>query len=210
MEFALNFAFIKTAFVTLMVAIDPPGLIPIFLTLTAAMTPTQRASTARRAVLIAFGVLVATAVCGQPVLNALGISIPAFRIAGGLLLFYIAFEMVFERREQRKNQSAEEALNEPHFEDIAAFPLAVPLIAGPGAITATILQASAAGNWVNMAALMGILAVIVGSCYVVFRLSTVVNRALSESGRVIFTRLMGVILAAMAIQIVGDGVMAFK
>ena len=208
----IDFHFFKTALVTLFVAVDPPGLAAIFLGLTSAMSKVERRNTARRSTIIAFGILVATAVCGEPLLRVMGIGIPAFRIAGGMLLFWIAFEMVFERREERKSHSAEEALAQDQFKhDIAAFPLAIPLMAGPGAITATILQASTAGtNIVNFIALIVIIGLVIGSCYAVFRVSTTVDRFLGATGRVVLSRLLGVLLAAMAVQIIGDGIMAFQ
>jgi multiple antibiotic resistance protein len=206
----MELEFIKTAFLTLFVAVDPPGLAPVFLALTAHMTMQERSSTAYRSVVIAFCILAASALGGKGLLGALGIGIPAFRIAGGLLLFSIAAEMVFERREQRKSHSAESAVAHDHPKSIAAFPLAIPLMAGPGALTATILQASnAQGNWLNMLALMAILAVVVGSCLGVFLLAGRLDRLLGNTGRVILSRLLGVLLAAMAVQIVGDGVMSF-
>lgn len=205
----MDIAYLKTAFVTLFVAVDPPGLAAIFLGLTASMVLAERQRTARRSVVIAFAILLFAAIGGAPLLSSLGISIPAFRIAGGLLLFYIASEMVFEKREERKTQSAEEAVANDPGHDIAAFPLAIPLMAGPGAITATILQASAAHGVANMAALIAIIAVVIGSCYGVFLLASRVDRLLGSTGRVVLSRLLGVLLAAMAVQIVGDGVMAF-
>ncbi len=207
----MDITFIKTAFITLFVAVDPPGLAAIFLGLTSAMKAAKRKETARRSCIIAFAILAGAALAGQPLLKMLGIGIPAFRIAGGLLLFYIASEMVFERREERKSHSAEESVAHDHRHDIAAFPLAIPLMAGPGAITATILQASNAGNSiVNFAALIAILAITIGSCYLVFRLANTIDRFLGATGRVVLSRLLGVLLAAMAVQIIGDGVMAFR
>lgn len=207
----MDFDFLKTAFVTLFVAVDPPGLAPIFLGLTSSMSAAARAQTARRSVVIAFMILFGVAIAGQPVLEMLGIGIPAFRIAGGLLLFYIAFEMVFEKREERKAHSTEEALQQDQFKhDVAAFPLAIPLMAGPSAITATILQASnAQGNFFNFGGLMFIIALVIGSCYFVFRLALQIDRFLGASGRAVLSRLLGVLLAAMAIQIIGDGAVAF-
>ncbi len=206
----MDIAFLKTALVTLFVAVDPPGLAAIFLGLTASMTVAQRARTAKRAVVIAFCILVAAAMGGQMLLSALGISLPAFRIAGGLLLFYIAAEMVFEKREERKSHSAEEALADGQPHDIAAFPLAIPLMAGPGAITATILQASATGGKIeNFIGLIVIIALVIGSCLAVFNVAGRVDRFLGSTGRVVLSRLLGVLLAAMAVQIVGDGVVSF-
>lgn len=206
----MEMEFIKTAFVTLFVAVDPPGLAAIFLSVTAGFTLAQRKTAAVRSVTIAFAILVAAALGGQPLLDMLGISIPAFRIAGGLLLFYIAAEMVFEKRNERKSNSAENTLALDHPHDIAAFPLAIPLMAGPGAITATILQASAAhGSYWNFAALIAVIGVVIGSCLVVFLLATPIDKLLGSTGRAVLSRLLGVLLAAMAVQIVGDGVMAF-
>ena len=137
-----DFDIILNAFVTLFVTIDPPGLAPIFLALTAGMNRTERYSVALRGVVIAFGVLVAFALFGIVVLDTMGITIHAFRVAGGLLLFYIAFEMVFEKRQERHEKSSQTAITKDQIANIAAFPLAIPLIAGPGAIAAVILQMS--------------------------------------------------------------------
>lgn len=206
----MELEFAKTAFLTLFVAVDPPGLAAIFLGLTLHMSAEDRKATAYRAVIIAFSILLAAAAGGQQVLDLLGISIPAFRIAGGLLLFVIAAEMVFEKREQRKSNSAEAAVAQDNPRNIAAFPLAIPLMAGPGAITATILQASNAGdNFVKLAMLIGVLVVVIGSCLIVFLLANPIDRMLGTTGRVVLSRLLGVLLAAMAVQIVGDGILAF-
>lgn len=206
----MDMEFIKNTFVTIFVALDPPGLIPIFLGLTAQMSMADRKSTAYRAVMVALGILVAVALGGERVLGLLGVSIAAFRIAGGLLLFYIAFEMVFEKRGPRKSHAAEEAIEQDHPKNIAVFPLAIPLMAGPGAITATILQASkAADSFLNHAALIFILALTIGSCLVSFLLANQLDRLLGNTGRVVLSRLLGLLLAALAIQIVGDGVVAF-
>lgn len=206
----MDFEFIKNALVTLFVAVDPPGLAAIFLGLTAKMTAAQRKRTAVRSVIIASCILLAAAICGQPLLDMLGIGIPAFRIAGGLLLFYIASEMVFEKRVERKSHSAEATIEQDHPDDIAAFPLAIPLMAGPGAITATILQASAAhGSLINFVVLMASILLVIGSCLLVFLAADRIDRILGATGRLVLSRLLGVLLAAMAVQIVGDGVMAF-
>jgi multiple antibiotic resistance protein len=205
----MDIEFVKRAFITLFVAVDPPGLAAIFLALTVHMTPEDRKVTAYRAVIIAFFILLGVSAGGRVVLDALGIGFPAFRIAGGLLLFYIGFEMVFERREQRKNQSAESAVAHDHPRNIAAFPLAIPLMAGPGAITATILQASIAHSWPNYMALITIIAVVIASCLGVFLLATPIGRALGTTGRVVLSRLLGLLLAALAVQTIGDGILAF-
>jgi multiple antibiotic resistance protein len=206
----MDIAFIKTAFLTLFVAVDSPGMAPIFLSLTNHMNRKERKVTAYTSVMIAFGILASAALGGKELLAAIGVGLPAFRIAGGLLLFSIAAEMVFERREQRKSNTAEEAVAQDNPKNIAAFPLAMPLMAGPGAITATILQASQAhGNWMNLAALILIVFVVVSSCLPVFLLADRFDRFLGVSGRTILQRLLGVLLAAMAVQTVGDGILEF-
>ena len=206
----MDIEFLKTALLTLFVAVDPPGLAPVFISLTAHMSKPERKSTALYAVCIAFCILAVSALAGKGFLESLGISIPAFRIAGGLLLFIIAVEMVFERREARRTHSAESAVAHDHHKSIAAFPLAMPLMAGPGAITATILQASNAhGDMLNMAGLIGVLLIVIGCCLPVFLMAGRIDRILGQSGRVILSRLLGVLLAAMAVQTIGDGIVAF-
>ncbi len=119
------------ALVTLLVTLDPPGLAPIFLVLTHGMNREQRKSVALRGVAISMAVLVAFILAGSAVLSVLGITLPAFRVAGGLLLFYIAFEMIFELRADRKAKTTEVAITRDHIANVAVFPLAIPLIAGP-------------------------------------------------------------------------------
>lgn len=205
----MDIEFTKTAFITMFVAVDPPGLAAIFLSLTAHMNKADRNIAAKRAVMIAFFILAGAAIIGKPTLGLLGISVPAFRIAGGLLLFYIAFEMVFAKREQRKSQQAESIVHD-HPKDIAAFPLAIPLMAGPGAITATILQSDAArGEFINMVALILILGVIVLSCLAVFMMAGKIDKLLGNTGRVVLSRMLGLLLAAGAVQSVGSGILAF-
>lgn len=206
----MDIEFLKTAFITMFVAIDPIGLAAIFLTLTTHMTLKERLYTARRAVIIAFCILAATAVGGDALLKAVGISMPAFGIAGGILLFFIAIEMVFEKREERKSHNAtEEVTHEPPHK-IAACPLAIPLMAGPGAITATILQSNAAGGvWLNQLGLIVVLVLVLLACWVVFRLAGTIDKMLGVTGRVVLSRMLGVLLAALAIQVIGDGIAAF-
>lgn len=198
-----------SALTTLMVTVDPPGLAPIFLSLTIGMTPAEKRAVAIRATLIAAGVMVGFAFFGQAVLNALGISVPAFRIAGGLLLFWIAFEMIFELRNRRKTNVATTAINEDHIRNVAAFPLAIPLMAGPGTITATMLTAgSAQGDPVRLAALMLVIVLVSASCLLTFFVSERLSKLLGVTGNLVLTRLLGVILAALAVQFVIDGVRA--
>ncbi len=156
-----------SSFVTLFVTIDPPGLAPLFLALTAGMSRAERQQVANRATITAFIVLVLFAVAGIMILSVFGITIHAFRIAGGVLLFFIAFEMIFEKRQDRKEKSAEVARGD-HIRNIAIFPLAIPLIAGPGAISATILLSGHYADVLERAALIGIVAANLALAWLVF------------------------------------------
>jgi multiple antibiotic resistance protein len=194
------------AFVTVLVTIDPPGLAPLFLALTRGMNREERSQVGMRASIIGFAVLALFAVAGASILSVFGITLPAFRVAGGFLLFYIAFEMVFERRQERKEKSADIAITRDHIHNIAAFPLAIPLIAGPGAISATVLLSGTFPTLAGQAALVGIILVGILLTYAVFLLAERVDRFLGHTGRSILTRLLGVILAALAVQFVADGI----
>jgi len=203
-----SFDSLFNAFITLMVTIDPPGLAPIFLALTRGMTSVQRRQVGLRASIIGYAILALFAVAGAGILSVLGITLPAFRVAGGLLLFFIAFEMVFERRNERKEKTADTAITRDHIHNIAAFPLAIPLIAGPGAISATVLLSGEFGTLTGQLALLGILLIAILLTWLVFLAAGPVDRILGETGRSILTRLLGVILAALAVQFVADGIKA--
>jgi multiple antibiotic resistance protein len=201
--------FLSSALATLLVTIDPPALAPVFLSLTRGMNRSERRQVAVRATVIAFGILAFFALGGEIVLRLLGVGLPAFRIAGGLLLFWIAFEMVFERRTERKQNTAEAAITLDHIRNVAAFPLAIPLMAGPGAITATILLAGRTdGDLGLLALLIGLIAFGVGACLAVFLAAERVSRLLGVTGNVVLSRLLGVILAGLAVQFVINGVTA--
>jgi multiple antibiotic resistance protein len=198
---------LTTALITLLVVLDPPGLAPMFLGLTRGLGPEARRGIASQACLISFCVLAGAALIGDWLLRALGISLPAFRIAGGLLLFAIAFEQVFEKRHERKANQADVPLD--RVAGIAAFPLAIPLMAGPGAITAAILLADrTGGDPRRMALLFLIIGVVIGSCYLAFRVAPQLERLVGEKGQIVFARLLGVLLAALAVQYVVDGIQA--
>ena len=194
------------ALTTMLVTLDPPGLAPVFLGLTVGMTGVQRRHVAFRGSLIAFGILALFALFGSNVLGLLGISIGAFRIAGGLLLFWISFEMVFEKRQERKEKTSQAAITIDHLHNIAVFPLALPLIAGPGAISATVLLAGAFPGPLDRTLLIGVIALIMGLVYVTLLVAERLDRFLGVTGRAILTRLLGVILAALSVQFVLDGV----
>ena len=196
------------AFVTILVTIDPPGLAPIFLAITRDMNRDERRQVSVRASVIAFGVMALFAVAGAAILSIFGITLPAFRVAGGLLLFFIAFEMVFERRQDRKEKISDVAITRDMIHNIAAFPLAIPLIAGPGAISATVLLSGTFQTWQGQVALVAIILVCLLLTYLVFVLAERIDRFLGQTGRSILTRLLGVILAALAVQFVADGIKA--
>jgi multiple antibiotic resistance protein len=201
--------YISAALVTLLVTLDPVALAPIFVSLTRGMNASERRRVALRASLIAFGILAFFGLGGEVLLRLLGVGIPAFRISGGLLLFWIAFEMVFERRNERKQHTADIAITEDHIRNVAAFPLAIPLMAGPGAITAVILLAGRAdGNVGYLTALLILIALGILSCLVVFSAADRVSRWLGVTGNVVLTRLLGVILAGLTVQFIIDGVLA--
>jgi multiple antibiotic resistance protein len=197
--------FVVSALVTLVIVVDPIGLVPTFLAIAHGLPKATRRRVAVRATAIATATLIGSALIGQWLLATVGISLPAFRIAGGLLLFSIASEMVFGLRIARQSRAAEEAVEE-HFHDIAAFPLAIPLMAGPGAITATILLAGqAAGRPLMLAALIGVILVATGACLAAFLLAGRIGHLLGLTGNVVLSRLLGVLLAALAVQFVIDG-----
>lgn len=197
--------YLASAFVTLLVVVEPVGLAPIFLAATQGLSDAARAKIAGRACLFAFLILTGAALAGDRLLDALGISLPAFRIAGGLLLFSLASEMVFGVRIQRDARTAEQALEE-HVRNVAVFPLAIPLMAGPGAITATLLLADrAAGDMPTLALLVGAIAAVILICLAVYALANLFDRVLGSSGNLVLAKLFGVLLAALAVQFVADG-----
>ena len=197
-----------SAFVTLLVTIDPPGLAPLFLALTPGMERHHRGQVALRASIIGFIVMALFAIAGAQILGMFGITIGAFRVAGGLLLFWIAFEMIFEKRTERKEKSADKAITIDHIRNIAAFPLAIPLIAGPGAISATVLLSGSFSTAGGYLVLVGIIALCIAITWITFAAAERIDGFLGETGRSILTRLLGVILAALAVQFVADGVKA--
>ena len=204
----MPFEFLISALVTLLVVVDPIGLVPAFLAVTQGLSTRSRRTVALRACLIAGAILVGTALIGDWLLRQLGITLPAFRIAGGLLLFAVAFEMVLGLRLQRDVAGAEQAVKE-HVHDMAAFPLAIPLMAGPGAITATILLAGQAAYrpaW--LAALLAVVVVVMIACLAAFLAAGRIGKLLGVTGSVVLSRLLGVLLAALAVQYVVDGVRA--
>jgi multiple antibiotic resistance protein len=200
--------FIVSALVTLYVVVDPIGRAPTFRAVTEGLPRSARRSVALRASIIAGAILIGSALIGDWLLHALGISLPAFRIAGGLLLFSIAFEMVFGVRMRREGEAAEQAVEE-HVRNVAAFPLAIPLLAGPGAITATVLLAGRAnGDLLLTGLLIAVVIFVAASCAVAFVLAGRISGLLGLTGNILLSRLLGVLLAALAVQFVVDGIRA--
>ena len=202
----LDFAI--SALVTLLVVVDPVGLAPTFVAVTEGLPDRARKSVALRAALIAGAILIGSVLIGDWLLRVLGISLPAFRIAGGLLLFAISFEMVFGARMRREGAVAEQAVEE-HVRNVAAFPLAIPLLAGPGAITATLLLAGRAGrDLLLVGLLLGVVVFVALASFVCFAAAGRIGRLLGLTGNIVLSRLLGVLLAALAVQYVVDGVRA--
>jgi multiple antibiotic resistance protein len=200
--------FLITALVTIGVVIDPVGLAPTFLAVTDGMSAAERRRVALRACLIAAAILMGAGLIGDWLLRTLSISLPAFRIAGGLLLFSIASEMVFGVRIARATREAAEVAEE-RVRNVAAFPLAIPLMAGPGAITATVLLAGrAAGDPVRLGVLFAVIIMICATCLAAFLAANRIGRLIGITGNVVLTRLLGVLLAALAVQFVIDGIRA--
>ena len=201
----MDTAFLISAFVTLFVVIDPIGLTPVFIALTPGLSAKARRAIAVRACVIAAGLLFLFAFLGEQVLGFIGISMPAFRIAGGILLFLTALDMLFERRTKRRDdQAAEEEAPDP-----SVFPIAIPLIAGPGAIASVILLTGEAEGVVGMASVLGVMMGVLAIVFVLFLSASAIERALGKTGIVVVTRLLGMLLAALSVQFVLDGIRGF-
>lgn len=196
--------FILSAFVTLLFVVDPVGLAPAFIGVTNGLDAQARRSVAVRASLIAAGILIGTALIGDPVLRWLGITLPAFQIAGGLLLFWIAADMVYGTRSERETRTAEQAVEE-QIRNIAAFPLAIPLTAGPGAIAATVLLVGQVRAPMEFAALLAVIVAVCALTLLAFCFAGAIKKGLGVTGNIVASRLLGVILAALAVQYVIDG-----
>ncbi|MBT8418419.1 MAG: MarC family protein [Silicimonas sp.] len=194
-----------TAFVTLFVIIDPIGLVPVFAALTQGQSVQKRRQIALRACLIAIGLLTVFGLLGDSVLSFVGISMPAFRIAGGVLLFLTALDMLFERRGKRR-----EGQTQPNEEDPSVFPLAIPLIAGPGAIATMILLAGQEGaDWSWILAVHVVMAAVILLTFLMFLTAAPMERLLGPVGINVVTRLLGMLLAALSVQFVLDGLADF-
>lgn len=202
------------AFVTLFVILDPIGNAPLFLGLTAGLSRTVRRSIAIQGSFISFVILTLFAVTGTAVLDTIGITVDAFRIAGGILLFVTAFEMIYGQRQERREENTSAAMAD-QAANLAVFPLAIPLLAGPGTISATILlssefNASSQGNaWIGTVALIAIIAVLMFLTASFLIAAELLDKYISNTGKLVVTRLLGVLLAALSVQYIADGVLAF-
>lgn len=201
----IDTAFLITAFVTMFVVIDPIGLAPLFVALTQGVPEQQRRRIAIRACAIGMAILIMFGLFGEAVLGFIGISMPAFRVAGGVLLFLTALDMLFERRTKRREDQTEEE----DFDDPSVFPLAIPLIAGPGAIASVILLTGQKPGVEGLALVMAITGLVLGVVFVLFLASSLLERALGKTGITVVTRLLGMLLAALSVQFVLDGLRNF-
>jgi multiple antibiotic resistance protein len=194
-----------SALVTFLVIIDPPGCAPIFASLTRGTSAAHRRAMAIRSALIAWAILIFFAILGRPMLEALGISLASFRIAGGIMLFFIALDMVFERRTERREKRAEEIESTPEAEDISVFPMAIPMIAGPGSIASAMLWVSRADNLIEVAVVLAAITAVMLMTLATLLASGPLMRLIGEKVEAMITRILGVILAALAAQFVVDG-----
>ena len=195
-----------SSLITFFVVIDPPGCAPIYAGLTAGASAVQRRAMAVRAVLVASAILIVFALFGEDLLRALGISLASFRIAGGIMLFLIALEMVFEKRTQRREDRAQKIIETPEVEDVSVFPMAMPMIAGPGSIASVMLLMGRNDGIERSAVVLGALATILLLTLLALLAAGPIMRVLGAKIEAVITRLLGVLLAALAVQFVIDGI----
>jgi multiple antibiotic resistance protein len=196
-----------SSLVTFFVVIDPPGCAPIYAGLTAGVERAHVRAMAVRAVLVAAAILFVFALFGQDILSALGISLDSFRIAGGIMLFLIALEMVFEKRTERRENRAQE-VSESDVEDISVFPMAMPMIAGPGSIASVMLLMSRGHGIAHTLVILAAMAAILALTLIALLLAGPLMRIMGQKIEAVITRLLGVLLAALAAQFVIDGIRA--
>lgn len=192
-------------FVLLFIVIDPIGVAAMFASFTHGADPAYQRRTALRGVLLSAGILFAFGLGGRTLLDVLGIGIPAFRIAGGLLLLLLSLDLIIARRSGLSSTTSGEKREAAHRDDISVFPLAFPLIAGPGALTTVLLMAAAGEGWVFYGGLASVLAVVLGLTLAALLYAPFILRLLGETGINVVNRLMGVILTALAVQYILDG-----
>lgn len=203
----IDFQYFVPAFVTLFVVMDPIGLTPLFLTLTQGMNKHQRRVIALRAAAVAGILLTLFAFFGENLLGALGISMAAFRISGGILLLLTALDMLFERRTKRRKDTSEKTIDAE--DDPSVFPLAMPLMAGPGAIATMILLSGQGEGYSGTMLALVVMAMVLLITLVLFFAANLLERVLRETGITVLTRVLGILLAALAVQFVLDGLKDF-
>ncbi len=200
-----------SALVTFFVVIDPPGCAPIYAGLTSGASPAHRRSMAIRAVFVAAIILFVFAAVGEAILDALGVSLPAFSIAGGIMLFLIALDMVFEKRTERREDRAAKIASTPEVEDVSIFPMAMPMIAGPGSIASVMLTMSRNHGVERVAIVLAALATILALTLLALLAAGPLMRLLGARVESVITRILGVLLGALAVQFVITGIgEAFK
>ena len=197
-----------SAFVTFFVVIDPPGCAPIFASLTGTAPAPHRRAMAVRSTLVAALILYLFAIFGEAFLGALGISLDAFRVAGGVMLFLIALEMVFEKRTERRTHREEDVKADPQHEDISIFPMAIPMIAGPGSIASVMLLTSKSVGISQTLVVLGALALVLLVNLAALLAAGPLMKAVGHRVEAMITRILGVVLAALAAQFIIDGVKA--
>ena len=194
-----------SAFITLAVIIDPPGCAPIFASLTAGTDAAHRRKMAIRSAVVAWSILLFFALFGEPLLRTLGISLSAFRLAGGIMLFMIALDMVFERRTERREERAEGIKGTPEAEDISVFPMAIPMIAGPGSIATIMLLSARAEGVAEGLVVLSAMTLVLLLTLAALLLAGPLMKLIGAKLEAMITRILGVILAALAVQFVLDG-----
>ena len=197
-----------SAFVTLFVVIDPPGCAPIYASLTSGASAAQRRSMAIRATLIAGAILIFFAMFGEALLAFLHIDLDSFRIAGGIMLFIIAIDMEFEKRTERREQRAEKVIAAPEIEDVSVFPMAMPMLAGPGSIASVMLLVAQNSGVEASMVIFGALLLVLLLTLAALLAAGPLMRLIGNKGEAVITRLLGVLLAALAAQFVIDGLKA--
>ncbi len=197
-----------SAFITFFVVIDPPGCAPIYASLTHGANAAQRRSMAIRATGVATIILLIFALFGENLLSALHIELNSFRIAGGIMLFLIALDMVFEKRTQRREERAQKIIETPEIEDVSIFPMAMPMIAGPGSIASVMLLMSQNEGLENATVIISALAAVLLLTLIALLAAGPLMRILGAQVEAVITRLLGVLLGALAAQFVVDGLRA--
>ena len=197
-----------SAFITFFVVIDPPGCAPIFSSLTAGTDDAHRKTMAIRSIMVASGILLTFAIFGEDLLRALGISLDAFRTAGGIMLFLIALEMVFEKRTERRENRAQDVKSNPQHEDISIFPMAIPMIAGPGSIASVMLMMANSNGLTESLIVLSALAAMLLLTLIALLLAAPLMKLLGYKLEAMITRILGVLLGALAVQFVIDGLKA--